>query len=260
MYKLLLLLLPILLFSKFQVTTTLPFEAHIIKQIGQNYIRIKTISNTYSNKLLKLSPSEVSSLANTRAYYNFSLEIEKKYEKLFLKANNKLNIVNMSKNINKIKYNGKDNLYVWLDPILLRDVARNIYEALVKIDYYNKKKYEENYKRFLQELDNAFLKTKRKLANSEIYNIFVFDEKFDYFAKRFKINLYRKKKRVLSASEIKSLVKEVEINDIKAVFIQERQNITFAKSLSGNSNISIKTYNIYEEILFYNLSKIAQEF
>jgi len=260
MYKLLLLLLPILLFSKFQITTTLPFEAHIIKKIGQNHIRIKTISNSYSNKPLELSASEISSLSNTKAYFNFSLDVEKKYEKIFLKVNNRLNIVNMSKNIKKIKYNGKDNLYVWLDPILLRDVAKNIYEALVKIDSFNKRKYEVNYKKFLQELDNAFLKTKRKLAQSEIYNIFVFDEKIDYFAKRFKINIYKKKKRILSASQIKALIEEVAANEIKAIFTQERENITFAKSLSGNSNISIKTYNIYEEILFFNLSKITQEF
>ena len=260
MYKLLLLLLPILLFSKFQVTTSLPFEAHIIKKIGQNHIRIKTISNNFSNKPLDLSYTEIESLSKTRAYFNFSLEVEKKYEKIFLKANDKLNIVNMSKNIKKLKFNGKDNLYVWLDPLLLRIVAKNIYEALVKIDSYNKEKYKVNYQNFLQELDDAFLKTKSKLVKSKIYNIFVFDETFDYFAKRFKINTYIKKKRILSASEIKPLVEEVKINEIKAIFTQDRQNLIYAKSLSGNSNISIKTYNVYEELLFYNISKITQEF
>ncbi len=260
MYKLLLLLFPLLLFSKFQVTTTLPFEAHIIKKIGQNHIRIKTISNNFSNKLLDLSPTEISSLAKTRAYFNFSLEIEKKYEKIFLETNDKLNIVNMSKNIKKLKYKGKENPYVWLDPILLREVAKNIYDALVKIDFYNKDKYKVNYQNFLLELDESFLKTKRKLVKSEIYNIFVFDESLDYFAKRFKINVYKKKKRILSASEIKSLVEEVKINEIKAVFTADRENITYAKSLSGNSNIQIKIFNLYEELLFYNLSNITQEF
>lgn len=260
MYKLLLLLLPILLFSKFQVTTTLPFEAYIIKKIGQNHIRIKTISNNFSNKLLELTPTELSSLANTKAYFNFSLEIEKKYEKIFLKTNDKLNIVNMSNNIKKLKYKGKENPYVWLDPILLREVAKNIYEALSKIDSFNEAKYKINYKKFLLQLDESFLKTRKKLAESEIYNIFVFDEKFDYFAKRFKINIYRKEKRILSASEIKPLIQEVEVNEIKAVFTQERENISFAKSLSGNSNIPIKTYNTYEYLLFFNLSKITEQF
>ena len=260
MYKFLLLLLPILLFSKFQVTTSLPFEAHIIKKIGKNHIRIKTISNNFSNKLLDLSPTEISSLARTRAYFNFSLEIEKKYEKLFLKANDKLNSVNMSKNIKKLKYNGKENPYVWLDPILLRDVAKNIYEALVEIDSFNKTNYKANYEKFLLELDDSFLKTKRKLQKSEIYNIFVVDDSFDYFAKRFKINVYKKKKRILSASEIKPLIEEVKINQIRAVFTQDRQNVSYSKSLAGNSNILIKTYNLYEELLFFNLSQITQEF
>lgn len=260
MYKLLLLLLPILLFSKFQVTTTLPFEAHIIKKIGQNQIRIKTISNSFSDKNRKFSFTEIESLSHTKAYFTFSLKEEKKYEKMFLKANEKLNIVNMSDNIVKLKYKGIDNPYVWLDPIILRSVAKNIYDALVKIDSFNKNKYKANYEAFLEELDEAFLKTKKKLMECDIYNIFVFDERLDYFAKRFKINVYRKKKKVLSASEIKPLVEEVRINEIKAIFTQERENIIYAKSLAGNSNISVKTYNIYEELLFFNLSKITQEF
>ena len=260
MYKFLLLLLPILLFSKFQVTTTLPFEAHIIKKIGKNHIRIKTISNSFSNKNLKLSSSEIQSLSNTRAYFTFSLKEEKKYEKMFLKANNKLNIVNMSDNIEKLKYKGVDNPYVWLDPILLRTVAKNIYDVLTEIDSYNKDEYKANYELFLQELDNSFLKTKKRLIQSEIYNIFVFDERLDYFTKRFKINVYKKKKRVLSALEIKPLVEEVRINEIKVIFTQERENLLYAKSLSGNSNIPVKTYNVYEELLFFNLSNITQSF
>ncbi|APW65181.1 hypothetical protein LPB137_04645 [Poseidonibacter parvus] len=260
MYKLLLLLLPTLLFSKFQVTTSLPFEAHIIKQIGQNHIRIKTISNNFSNKILDLSPTEISSLAGTRVYFNFGLDIEKEYEKIFLKSRKELNAVNMSKDIKKLKYEGEDNPFVWLDPILLREVAKNIYETLSKIDPYNKNDYEANYYNFLNKLDASFLEIKKKLADSEIYNIFVFDEKFDYFAKRFKINKYIRKKRILSASEIKPLVRFVKKNQIKVVFIEENKNINFAKSLSGHSNILIKTFNPYEELLFYNLSKIAQEF
>lgn len=260
MYKLLLLLLPMFLFSKFQVTTSLPFEAHIIKKIGQNHIRIKTISNNFSNKLLDLSHTEISHLSDTLAYFNFSLPIEKKYEKIFLKANNKLNIINMSKNIKKLKYNGKDNLYVWLDPILLREVAKNIYEALSEIDSYNRKKYEVNYNKFLNELDNTFLETKKKLDKSEIYNIFVFDETFDYFAKRFKINVFKREKKVLSALEIKPLINFIQQNEIKAIFVEERKNIKYAQSLSGNLHLPIKTYNIYEELIFYNLSNIMQEF
>jgi len=259
-YKLLLLLLPVILFSKFQVTTSFPFEAHIIKKIGQNHIRIKTISNNFSNKLLDLTPTEILSLSGTKAYFNFALEIEKKYEKVFLKSKKELNIINMSNNIKKLKYEGKDNPYVWLDPILLREVAKNIYEALSKIDPYNKKDYEDNYNRFLKQLDALFLEIKKKLIKSEIYNIFVFDEKFEYFANRFKINTYIRNRKILNASEIKILIDFVKKNQIKVVFIEERKNISFAKSLSGNSNILIKIFNLYEELLFYNLSKITQEF
>lgn len=260
MHKLLLLLLPMLLFSKFQVTTTLPFQAHIIKKIGQNHIRIKTITNSTLEKAFTLSTSEIFSLTNTRAYFHFSLDFEKEYKETFLKAKKDFNIVDMSKNIKKLKYNGKDNPYIWLDPILLRQVAKNIYDTLSKIDFYNKKDYKKNYEQFLKDLDNSFLKTKKRLENSEIYNIFVFDEKFDYFAKRFKINRYLKKKRILSLWDVKPLINFVKTNQVRAIFIEERKNINFAKSLAGNTNIQIKSFNPYEEQLFYNLKNITKKF
>jgi len=260
MYKVLLLLLPILLFSKFQVTTTFPFEAQIIKRIAKNNVRIKTISNTFLNNILKFTSSEIENLSQTKVYFNFSLEVEEKYEKIFLKKNPNLNIVSMSRNIKKLKYNGKDNPYIWLDPILLRDVAKNIYETFIKIDSFNKQEYLKNYEEFLSELDNSFLDTLKKLQDSEVYNIFVFDETFDYFAKRFKINIFNIEDRILYAEEIKGLMSFVKKNNIKAIFIQKQKNIVVAKSLAGYTNISIKSYDIYDELISSDLSKITDNF
>lgn len=260
MYKLLFLLLPILLFSKIEVTTTLPFESFIVKQIGQQHIRIKEITNLYSSKIKNLNKKEISRLSNAKIYFNFGLNMEEKYGKILLKSNPNLIINDMSKGINKIEYNGKQNPYIWLDPILLRKVAKNIYVSLLNIDTFNKKKYKENYNLFLNKLDEVYLKTRKVLEKSENYNIFVYDEYFDYYAKRFKINLYKKEKKIQKSKDIKKLNSFAKTNQINLILIPQNDNIIMANSIASNLAIKIRKHDIFIESIFVNIKTLTDQF
>lgn len=260
MFKIIfLLLLPLLVFSKYQITTYMPLEGYLIKKIAQNYVRSKVIVPTYSNKMLDLSRSEISRLANTKAYFHFGLDIETKYISLLKKANPEIKIFNLSEGINKISHNGKTNHYVWMDPILLRNVAKNIFDAIVTLDSVNKGFYFRNYNALLDELDSIYLNTKVKLDKSEIYNIIVFDEYWSYFTKRFGINIYRKNKQIIKADEVTPLLKFVDKNEIKAVLVANDSTFSYAKSISGNADIVIKSNDIFNDFLFNNFINLTKE-
>lgn len=260
MFKILfLLILPLLVFSKYQITTYMPLEGYLIKKIAQNYVRSKVIVPEYTNKKLDLSRSEISRLASTKAYFHFGLEIEKEYISLLSKSNPEIRIYDLSKGINKIIYNGKTNHYVWMDPILLRQVAKNIFDAIVSIDNVNKSFYKSNYKALLDELDTIYLNTKMKLDKSEIYNIIVFDEYWSYYTKRFGINIYRKNKEIVKADQVTPLLDFVEKNEIKAVLVANDNTFSFAKSISGNANLTIKSNDIFNDFLFNNFINLTKE-
>ncbi|QKJ22378.1 metal ABC transporter solute-binding protein, Zn/Mn family [Poseidonibacter lekithochrous] len=260
MFKILfLLILPLLVFSKYQITTYMPLEGYLIKKIAQNYVRSKVIVPTYSNKKLDLSHSEISRLANTKAYFHFGLDIEKEYISLLSKANPQLKVFDLSNGIDKISYNGKINHYVWMDPILLRKVAKNIFDAIVSLDKSNKGFYLNSYNALLDELDKIYLNTKVKLDKSEIYNIFIFDEYWTYYAKRFGINLYRKDKQIIKADEVTPLLKFVDKNEIKAVLVANDNTFSYAKSISGNADIVIKSNDIFDDFLFNNFINLTKE-
>lgn len=260
MYKILILLvLPLLLFSRFHITTHMPFEAFLIKKIAENYARAKIITTSYSTKTLDLKYSEISKFANTQAYFHFGLDVEKKYAKMIQNINPNIKIFDMSKGIKKLKVNGKTNNYVWTDPILLRKVANNIYTFMISIDPVNKDHYTRNYEIFLNELDESFLKIKDKLYDSDIYNIYIFDEHWDYYANRFGINLYRKKKAIVKADEITDLVSYVNKNEIKAILISNDNTFSYARSIAGYTEIPIKTNDIFNEFIISNIWELSKE-
>lgn len=253
------LLFPLFLYSKVQVTVTYPFEEFIVKKIGQKHVRIKVIDKEFKHKTQEHKRAEIAKLSEVKGFFHFNLEQEKEYIKILKKRNPQLNIFDMSRNIQKLKFKGKDNPYVWLDPLLLRTIAKNIYEDLSKINKFYKEYFYAQYSDFLKELDNTYLRHKKTLVNSLIYNTYVYDEYWDYFLKRYKINIYRREKRILSPDEISFLQKESELNDIKTVLITLDESDIYAKTLAGNLNLNVKMHNPFEKLYFYNLSKLVNQ-
>ena len=166
------LLFPLVLFSKIQVVTYFPLESHLINKIAQKEIITREITSRYLNTYKNLPVSELSKLANSKLFFHFGLDIEKKYAELLLKENHKIIVVDISSNIQKID----NNPYIWTDPLNLRAVAKNIYDAFAMYDKNKESYYKENYEKFLDEIDETFLKIKQRLNNSELQYVYVFDD------------------------------------------------------------------------------------
>lgn len=255
-----LLILPLLAFSKFQITVYMPIEEFFIKKIAQNYVRAKKITLYYTDKPVDLKYSDLSRLAQTRAYFHFGLDIEKTYISKLQEINPQIKIYDLSKGIKKLKTKtGKINPYIWTDPLLLRDVATNILNYLVELDSINEDHYRRNYEMLLAKLDKLFLDIRDNLYASEIYNIYVFDDYWDYFANRFSLNLYKRKKEIVKAHNIEKIENYTSSREIKAILIQNKDSKPYAKSLAGKMNIIIKEHDIFEELFFFNLENLSKK-
>ena len=205
------LFLPLLLFSKIQILTYFPLETHIVKKIGQKEIVPREITNRYLSEFRKIPSSEISRLSNSKIYFHFGLDIEKEYESILIEKNPNLKIIDMSKDVNKIN----NNPYIWMDPFAMRVIAKNIYEALIELDNNKKDFYKENYERFLDEIDDTFLKIKQKMSGSEITTIYAFDDYWDYFANRFRLDIIKKEKKYLNITDVSDTLQFTQDRNIK---------------------------------------------
>ena len=84
----------------------------------------------------------------------------------------------------------------------MRAVAKNIYDTFIEYDKSKESYYKENYEKFLDEIDQTFLKIKEKLNSCEVQYIYVFDDFWEYFAKRFGITTVFREKKYLSSNEL----------------------------------------------------------
>lgn len=248
------LFLPLLLFSKIQVLTYFPLETNLINKIASQEIRTREISSRYLETYTELPQSELSRLSNSKIFFHFGLDVEKEYAKVLLKQNPNLIIADISSNVERIN----NNPYIWTDPLNLRVVALNIYNEFVKIDKYKEPYYKENYNRFLDEIDETFLKIKQKLNANEIQHVYVFDNYWDYFAKRFRISTVYREKRYLNISEIPHINEFTRNKNIKKLLFSKNDNYDFIRSLSANLNIVSVEDNIFGDIWQLNLLNLTQ--
>lgn len=249
-----LLFFPLFLFSKIQAITYFPLESHMLKKITQDEFKIREISSRYIEEYRELPSSEISKLSDAKVYFHFGLEIEKKYLKLLKNKNPNLIDVDISKNIEKINANP----YIWMDPFLMRDIAKNIYETVISLDKANEILYKNNYEKFLDEIDETFLKVKQIFNNSQTTSIYVLDDYWEYFAKRFRIKTIKREKKYLNIVEIPDLVKSTQKLDIKKILFSDNQDYNIILSISSNLNVKALEDDIFKDNWQLNLVNLAQ--
>lgn len=248
------LLLPLLLFSKMQVITYFPLETYFLNKIALNEIKTREISSRYLETYTELPLSEVSRLSNAKIFFHFGLDIEKKYAQILLKQNPNLIVVDISSNVNKID----NNPYIWTDPLNLRVISKNIFDTFVKYDKGNENYYKQNYEKFLDEIDETFLKIKQKLNSCDIQYVYVFDNYWDYFAKRFGIVTIKREKRYLNISEIPKMSELTKDKNIKKLLFSKNDNHEYILSLTKNLNLSGVEDDIFNNTWQLNLINLTQ--
>jgi zinc transport system substrate-binding protein len=131
--------------------------------------------------------------------------------------------------------------HVWLDPVLVKIQAKNIYETMVKIDSINADFYKTNYEEFLKELDALDENIKTILEPYKGKAFMVFHPSWGYFAKRYnleEISIEIEGKEPKPA-ELVELMEEAKKHNIKIVFSSPQFSQKSALAISKNIQATV---------------------
>ena len=161
----------------------------------------------------------------------------------------------------KDNHDGEDGLdpHIWLDPILVKIQAKNIYDTMLKVDTQNADFYKENYESFLNEIDNTFLKIKQKINGSEITTVYAFDDYWDYFANRFRLNIIKKEKKHLDIAKISSSINFTKDKNIQKILFFKGMDYNVLLSYTNNLNLQVIENDIFDDIWQTNLLEFSQK-
>ena len=247
--------------SKTEITVNILPQKYFVEKIVKDKFEINVMVKPGSSPHnYEPKPSQMKSLVNSKAYFLVGDPFEQAWmDKFKQNAKNTL-FVDTTKGIEKIQmeeHNHHDEAnvdakhdehdhsgfdpHVWLDPLLVKIQAKNIYEAMVEIDSHNSDFYKTNYEEFIKELDTLDENIKTILSPYKDKAFMVFHPSWGYFAKRYdleqiSIEIEGKEPK---PNELVELIEEAKKHDIKIVFVAPQFSQKSAKTISKNINANV---------------------
>ena len=135
---------------------------------------------------------------------------------------------------------GEHDPHIWLDPMNAKVILSEMAEHLIENDSKNEAKYKANLKRAHKDLDQLTKKVKSEL-NKDFKSI-VFHDAYQYFEKRFDINIlgaFTVNTDVMPGAEQLAEIREViEHDKVSCVFSEPQFNPDIIKAVAKDTNIA----------------------
>jgi len=243
------------------VVSILPEET-FVKAIGGDKVKLSLMvlpgnePHTYEPK-----PSQMREIAKADIYFAIGVEFEKVWLPKFASINPKMKIVNIGKGIKKMKmaevyydedehhekhkerhHHGGLDPHIWTSPSNVRTIAKNIYEALIKIDPKNAEYYKSNYEKFLVKIDKTDKKIKKILSHiPKGAKFMVFHPAWGYFARDYGLRqlAIESEGKTPKPKQVAHLIKEAKEEGAKAIFTAPEFSEKIAKQIAQEVGVPI---------------------
>jgi len=198
-------------------------------------------------------PSQMKAVSKADIYFSIGVEFEKIWLEKFSHQNKDLKVIDVSTSVQKQtseehhdshKHQHHEELdpHIWVDPLNVKIIAQNIYNALIAEDENNSAYYKENLKVFLEELDSLDSDIKTILEKTPKNSSFmVFHPSWGYFAKRYHlkqlpVEIEGKEPKMKA---LVKLMKQARKENVHAIFTQPEFSDKSAQIIAKNLNIKV---------------------
>ncbi|MCH9740743.1 MAG: zinc ABC transporter substrate-binding protein [Epsilonproteobacteria bacterium] len=241
-------------FAKLNVIVSIQPQLEFVNKIGGDKINTSLMvlpgnsPHTYEPK-----PSQMKAISQADLYLSIGVEFEKVWLAKFSNQNKNLIINDISKDVKKMAMESHHHHgakphheehkrldpHIWVNPMNVKQIARNIYESLKVLDANNSDYYYENLKNYLKELDELNCHIKELLTKIPKDSTFmVFHPAWGYFAKEYNLHqlpIEIEGKRP-KPKQLIAIIKEAKEEKVSAIFTQpefsDASAQTIAKALS----------------------------
>ncbi len=271
-----------------EVTVSILPQKYFVEKIAKDKIKVNVmVKPGASPATYEPKTSQMKLLSKSDAYFAIDVPFEKVWLDKFKAANKNMIVVDTDEGIEKQEiqahhheetnhneekkadkeheeeghnHEGLDP-HIWLDPVLVKIQAKNIYDTLVKIDSVNKEFYTKNYKDFLNELENLNQILNEILKNDQNKAFMVFHPSWGYFAKRYDLKqiAIEIEGKEPKPAQLVELIDEAKENDIKIVFVAPQFSKKGANTISKSIDATVTAIDPLSEDWSNNLIKVAKE-
>jgi len=283
------------------VFVTIVPQKYFVEKIAGDLVDVHVLVMPGANPhMYEPSPAQMAALEKSRAYFAIGIALENAWLPRISGANPSLRIVYTQRGITKIPmvahehhdhgdhgaaHKGHDHKphaaaheghghegcshdsmdpHIWLDPIRVRTIAKNICKGLTKADPQHKATYEANLAAFMKEIDTTHEAITKILASrpADRRNFMVFHPSWGYFADRYDLTQLpiEAEGKEPSPKDMVKIIKHARENGISVIFVQPQFSERSAKIIAGELNAKVVPLDPLAEDWSDNLLKAARSF
>lgn len=244
------------------VTVSILPQKYFVEQIAKDFLQVNVMVTPGANQhTYEPKPAQMKELAKSEAYFSIGDGFEKAWLPKFKSSNPKMLMVDTVKGIEKIamaEHHHEDEKadhkghsshhdhedesldpHVWLDPMLVKIQAKNIYDALITLYPAQSAEFTKNYEAFMVSIDALDASIQKTLSEIKSRKFIVFHPSYGYFAKRYDLEqiAIEVSGKEPKPSELATIIKEAKEENAKVVFVapqfSQKSAISIAKQING---------------------------
>lgn len=230
--------------EKVITVTILPQKTFVEKIAGDEFkinVLVPPGSNPETGNLL---PSQLKDISNSDVWFQIGyLGFETTWSEKIAEANKKMKIINHSKGLDLIaveeehgdhSHESGVDPHIWLSPVLVKKMARQIMDELTLLNPANSNKYKTNYLDFVKEIDLLDIEIRKKLAPFKGKKIIIFHPSLSYFTREYGLVQYslEREGKEPTPQLIMELVDLARKENIKTIYIQNEFDRDHARVFS----------------------------
>jgi zinc transport system substrate-binding protein len=221
-------------------------QKYFVEKIGGDLVKVSImVKPGASPATFEPKPGQMVALSMSRIYYGIGVPFEKAWLKKIVAANPALLVVHTESGIEKApmrpdQSEGIKDPHVWLSPPLVMVQARNILNALLKVDPKNASTYESNYRKFIVELVDLDAELRGVFSGKEKkIKFMVFHPAWGYFARTYGLKMIpvESEGKDPKPAALRRLIEKAREHGINVVFVQPEFSTksagTIAKAIGG---------------------------
>jgi zinc transport system substrate-binding protein len=243
-------------------------QKYFVKKIGGDlvdvYVMVRPGASpaTYEPK-----PKQMVALSRAKVYFAIGVPFEKAWLKKIVSASPKMLVVHTEAGIEKMpmkedKPNGIKDPHIWLSPPLVKVQAKNIMDALQKVDLAHSSVYKANYKKFIREIDNLDAELRRIFLGKEGKRFMAFHPAWGYFARTYELKMVpvESEGKALKPEALQRLIETAKRDNIKVVFVQPEFSTKSAEIIAKAIGGQVAFASPLNPDWARNLKEVAEKF
>lgn len=246
-------------------------QKYFVKQIGGQLVSVNVmIPSGRSPENFDPTPKQIVDLGNADIYFTVGIPMENMFLSK-LRSGNHLTICQTDAGITKIMEkheehgehheHGEYDPHIWTDPVLVKEMARNIAAGLQKIAPEHSDIFQKNLDKLLSELDDLDTQISAILKPYAGRTFYTYHSALTYFAQRYGLvqRSIETGEKEPSPAKLREIVSQAAAEKINTIFIQPEFPASGATAVASAIHGKTDTISVLNSDYMRNMLTIAEK-